>query len=548
MPPNIIWPSSPRFQNPIRKARLAPSPTSTSGAAWTSTARRLSALWDSASSSESVRGAMTAKASTPSESANPITSEPARKPDCFHVDSRWRMSRVRRPKRRRAGSDMGGDLSWPAIAPGSSMVHHGAADRLAVGRSLKLGSEPSARHHADAVGQSKNFVEILADEQDTGAPITGSDQTLVDRGAGTGIESAARAMRDHDGRLAAELARNHQLLGITAGQQRRSLVHATYALHVEGNNGFGRITPHGGAIDQGGGAVAAGTDVGDREILGNRKTAGQRMGVPVGRNGGKGGDAARGIFDNITGPLDPDLAGERLTRADQRFRKLGLTIAAHARDSIDLATAHEQAQIGHGDPAIDACAGQCAHLEARLPISAFGTRWQAHGLADGQHGQLGSGRGTRIESRHRPTAAHDGDGVGAAFDLMQLVGHQHNCRSGAREPADRLQQPLSFGVGQHRSRLVQTEDAHTPDQHLDDLYVLLLGEGQGLDASRGVDVETEFIRLTADGSANFLNPGTVTRAAIGEQNVLRNRERLHQLEVLVNHADAAPPRFRGPGQ
>src|SRR5260370_38230013 len=108
---------------------------------------------------------------------------------------------------------MDADLSWIVIVRISSMIHHGPANALSIGRAGKFGNDPAPRDHADAIRQGENLVEILADEQHAGAAIAGSDEALVDRRASAGIEAPARAMGDDDRRLAAELARDPALLG-----------------------------------------------------------------------------------------------------------------------------------------------------------------------------------------------------------------------------------------------------------------------------------------------------------------------------------------------
>jgi hypothetical protein len=53
------------------------------------------------------------------------------------------------------------------------MIHHGPANRLTVSGTVEFGDNPPPRHDTYPVGQSKDFVEILADEDDGRATIAG---------------------------------------------------------------------------------------------------------------------------------------------------------------------------------------------------------------------------------------------------------------------------------------------------------------------------------------------------------------------------------------
>src|SRR5579872_5898949 len=97
-----------------------------------------------------------------------------------------------------------------------SMVDHGAPDCLAVGRCLKLGRDPAPRHNADTIGETENFIEVVADQQDGGAAGARLEKSLMDRRASAHVQAAAGAMRHDDLRISSEFARENQLLRVAA--------------------------------------------------------------------------------------------------------------------------------------------------------------------------------------------------------------------------------------------------------------------------------------------------------------------------------------------
>ena len=96
------------------------------------------------------------------------------------------------------------------------MIHHGAANGLAVRRPVEFRDDPAAGHDADTVGEGQHLVEIFADEHHGGAAVARRQQALMHGVAGSRVKAAARAMGDHDGGAAAEFAGDDELLRVAA--------------------------------------------------------------------------------------------------------------------------------------------------------------------------------------------------------------------------------------------------------------------------------------------------------------------------------------------
>src|SRR5437762_8888905 len=245
----------PRFQNPMRNARLAPSPTRISGAACTSTPRRFSAVSTPARSLANVDGGMPAAARMAMEIASPNMSDEPTKAACFHVDRSWRTSRVRRPRPR--GTEGAAEIKASARREKSSMVDHSTADGLAIRRAFEFADNGAPAHDADAVRQAQDLVEVLADQHDCRTSFACRDQALMHRRAGADVEPPARTVGDHDFGLAAEFPRDHELLRIAAGEERSFLFDAADALNVVVPDRGAGVTAHRRAVELEDAAVAA---------------------------------------------------------------------------------------------------------------------------------------------------------------------------------------------------------------------------------------------------------------------------------------------------
>ena len=103
---------------------------------------------------------------------SPTTSAPARISACNQGDICCRSSRLSLLSRHPLPAlFVSGGCAAPAEAraPATvllSMVHHDAADGLAIRRCRKLCGDTATSHHADAIGEIEHLVEVVADQYD----------------------------------------------------------------------------------------------------------------------------------------------------------------------------------------------------------------------------------------------------------------------------------------------------------------------------------------------------------------------------------------------
>ena len=118
------------------------------------------------------------------------------------------------------------------------------------------------------------------------------------------------------------------------------------------------------------------------------------------------------------------------------------------------------------------------------------------------------------------------------------MGDQNDCCAAPRDLPGGGEEAFRLVVGQHRRRLVKDQYLRAGDQHLDNFDPLLFGNRQAVDASVGVDGEAQRIRMAANLAFDLAQPRGKAASLVGEEDVLGNGKRFHQLKVLMHHADA----------
>ena len=136
--------------------------------------------------------------------------------------------------------------------------------------------------------------------------------------------------------------------------------------------------------------------------------------------------------------------------------------------------------------------------------------------------------------------------VGHVHDLVELVGDDDQGLAVCLHISHDIEEPVRLLGGQHGGGLIQDQDVCAPVEDLDDLHRLLLRHGHVVDLLVGINGKTIFLTDLQD----FGGGGLQIQLALSVQpqdDVFRCGEHVHQLEVLVDHADAAGKGVLGGG-
>jgi hypothetical protein len=239
--------------------------------------------------------------------------------------------------------------------------------------------------------------------------------------------------------------------------------------------------------------------------------------------------------------VELDGAGLLGPHAGDGLDQLALAVALHARHAEDLARPHVEGQalhrgvtpvVGHHqvtDPQLGLGGRGRRLLDVEQDLAAHHQRRQRR-----RGGLAGIGR-----ADHLAPADHR-DPVGDRQHLAQLVGDEDDRLALVGEALDHLEELVDLAGRQDGRGLVEDQDRRVAEQGLEQLDPLLLAHRQVGDAGVGVDGEAEAGAQLADASPSGVQvEQRAPPQLLAEDHVLGHRERLHQLEVLVDHADAA---------
>ena len=131
--------------------------------------------------------------------------------------------------------------------------------------------------------------------------------------------------------------------------------------------------------------------------------------------------------------------------------------------------------------------------------------------------------------------AEDRHTVGERLDLMHFVRDDNDRLSVVAHVAQYGEELVGLLRRENRGRLVKDENVRAAVENLYDLDRLLLGDGHIVDLLRGVDAETVFVADLADLCRGCFE---IELAGQTENDIFRRRQHIHELEMLMDHADA----------
>ncbi len=147
---------------------------------------------------------------------------------------------------------------------------------------------------------------------------------------------------------------------------------------------------------------------------------------------------------------------------------------------------------------------------------------------------IGSGRDVAA-------VAHDGHPIGDLLELLEPMRDVDDPDAVISKLADDPEQFLDLGIGQGGSRLVHDEDRGVERERLGDLDHLLPGDCQGADLDPRIDVEVEQLEHPPGAGVQLLlveSEGQSPARLAADEDVLRHRQVGHQVQLLVDDADA----------
>ncbi len=312
------------------------------------------------------------------------------------------------------------------------------------------------------------------------------DQAAVDELDGADVDAARRLADEQHLGVALDLARQHDLLLIAAGelrglQPRRLRAHVVM-LHL------GRADPR--PCDRGreAGPVRAAGRPQSREWRSRkpeRPEPGPCAGGPPARAEGRAGASGAGCArrSGIIAALEADGAQDRLAHARDRFEQLALAVAGNAGDADDLARVNgERRRSRLAGRRVNRSRTRLSTSSSGSPGSRsdFSTRSSTRRptISSASSGGEVSAVSTR---RHHLAAPHDRDAVGDRHDLAQLVGDEDDGLALSLQRPQQVEQRVRLRRRQHGRRLVEDEDVGAAIERLQNFDALLQADGQVAD-------------------------------------------------------------------
>ena len=184
--------------------------------------------------------------------------------------------------------------------------------------------------------------------------------------------------------------------------------------------------------------------------------------------------------------------------------------------------------------------GEALHREDHiLGLGLLLVDHEVHIPAHHHLGELFLGGGGHVHGADVLALAEHSAAVGHRHDLVELVGDEEDALALGLEPAHDVHKLVDLLGGEDGGGLIEDEDLIVPVEHLQDLGALLHAHGDILHQGVRVHLQAVFV-----GEGHDLLPGLrlLQKAPLAglhaQDDIVQHGEALHQLEVLVDHADA----------
>ena len=225
----------------------------------------------------------------------------------------------------------------------------------------------------------------------------------------------------------------------------------------------------------------------------------------------------------------------------QAVHQLGLTVALNTGKANDLTRANVKADIAHRIFFMGA-AGHRHALHAQDGFAGLGGLFVHHKLniaANHHAGKLFLAAVGNIHGADILALAQNRAAVRHGHDLVQLVGNKQDALALSLKTAHDLHQFVDFLRSQYSGGFVKNQNFIVTVQHFQDLNALLHANRDIADQCIRVYTQAVFFRKLHDLFAGDLFLQKSRFAGFHTQHdVIQHREALHQLKVLVDHADA----------
>ena len=225
-------------------------------------------------------------------------------------------------------------------------------------------------------------------------------------------------------------------------------------------------------------------------------------------------------------------------QAEDRFGQLALPVARHPGNPDDLPARHLHRKVVERDvPPVAADSEAVDHQALVARVLGGHLAAQPH-LSPHHHRRQTLTRGLRRRGApHHLTVPQHRDLVGDDHYLGQLVGDEDEPAAFVGQRSQRGEQVVHFGRREHRRRLVEHQQPCFPIQRLENLRPLTLADSKLPDVRIGVDGESVAFGHLHQPLPHRRHVREASAPVQAQRHVLGHRQRRHQHEVLVDHAD-----------